>query len=113
MNRIKSWKYPQRTIWLGLCAACLALVPLKPDGGIIFIAPLILLTFPAGMLGNWAFEALYDHFATNWGWDTTTTILAKGSYLAVSWSLIVACGYMQWFVLLPWVARRWDRLAGR
>jgi hypothetical protein len=111
MNWIKSSKHLRRIIWLGLCAGCLAIVPTKPDGGIIFIAPLIVLAFPAGMLGNWAFGALYDHFGANFGWDTTTTILAKGSYFAVSWSFIVGCGYIQWFVFLPWVGRRWDRLA--
>jgi hypothetical protein len=101
----------RRIVWLALCAACLAIVPLKPDGGIIFIAPLIVLTFPAGLLGEMAFGALYEHFGARWGWGSGVTTLANWSYLAVIWSLVVACGYIQWFVFLPWVARRWDRLA--
>jgi hypothetical protein len=32
---INSWKQRRRLLWLALCAACLAIIPLKPDGGII------------------------------------------------------------------------------
>src|SRR5882757_7868687 len=67
----------RRIVWLALCAACLAIVPLKPDGGIIFIVPLIVLTFPAGLLGYRAFGALYDHFGTQWDWGSGATTLAN------------------------------------
>jgi hypothetical protein len=75
------------------------------------VVPLIVLTFPAGIIGYMAFGVLYDHFGTTWGWDGASSGIAHWSYLGVCWSLIVACGYIQWFALLPWAARRWDRLA--
>jgi uncharacterized membrane protein YuzA (DUF378 family) len=98
--------------WLALCAVCLAIAPLKPDGGIIYIAPLIVLTFPSGLVGLFAFELLYDLFGSSWGWDDAAqTPLERWSYVLVSWSFVVACGYIQWFIFLSWVGRRWDRLA--
>jgi hypothetical protein len=77
------------------------------------VAPLIVLTFPAGMFGDLVFGVLYEHFGTRWGWDVAPTILSKWSYFGLYWSLVVSCGYIQWFVFLPWIARRWDRVAGK
>ena len=104
-------KHTRRILWLALCAACLAIASAKPDGGIIFVVPLIVLTFPAGIIGYAAFGMLYEHFGTSWGWDDASSVLARWSYVGICWSLIVASGYLQWFVFLPWVARRWDSLA--
>jgi hypothetical protein len=50
----------RRLLWLACCVVCLFIPILKPDGGIIFVAPLILLTFPAGFVGDRAFDVLYE-----------------------------------------------------
>jgi hypothetical protein len=98
-------------LWLALCAACLAIAQLKPDGGIIYIVPLLALTFPTGILGYSAFSLLYDLGGTSWGWDTGHTTASRWGYLVTSWALIVGCGYIQWFVVVPWVMKRLRRLA--
>jgi hypothetical protein len=73
----------RRILWVACCAACLFLPPLEPDGGIAFVAPLIVLTFPAGMFGDLVFGVLYEHFRTRWGWDVAPTILSKWSYFGL------------------------------
>jgi hypothetical protein len=77
------------------------------------VAALILLTFPAGFLGDRAFGVLYDQLGLIWGWDVASTIPSKWSYFGIYWLFVFLCGYVQWFVLLPWIARRWDRLASK
>jgi hypothetical protein len=106
-------KHRRKIIWLLLCGSCLLLLPLKPDGGIIFIFPLMLLTFPAGLVGEAAFGWLYEAADTSLGWDTFSTLMASITYFGATWLLVVGAGYTQWFVVLPWVARKWDRLAER
>ncbi len=103
----------RRVLWVACCVACLFIPLLKPDGGILFVAPLIVLTFPAGFLGDRAFDLVYSQMGSHWGWDFASTIPSKWSYFGIYWLLVFSCGYVQWFVLLPWIARRWDRLASR
>jgi hypothetical protein len=100
-------------IWLVLCGGCLALVPLKPDGGILFVFPLLLLTFPAGFAGEMVFARLYDLAGKSFGWEALEGMPATISYVGALWVLMVGAGYLQWFVLVPWIARKWDRLAER
>ena len=85
----------RQIIWLSVCAACLGLIFVKPDGGIIFIAPLILLTFPAGLGGFALFSLLDDVFGHALGWDLANTIAAKTSYIGSLWFLIVAARHQQ------------------
>jgi hypothetical protein len=92
----------RRVLWVSCCVACLFVTLLKPDGGIIFVAPLILLTFPAGFLGDRALGVLYEQLGVHWA-----------SNIGIYWLVLFSCGYAQWFVLVPWIARRWDRLASR
>ncbi len=108
-------RHTRLAIWLVLCGGCLALVPLKPDGGIIFLFPLLLLTFPAGFAGSMVFDRLYDLAGKNLGWGALESMPAAAAitYFGAVWVLIVGAGYLQWFVLVPWIARKWDRLAER
>jgi hypothetical protein len=106
-------KHQRKIIWLLLCGSCLLLTPLKPDGGIIFILPLMLLTFPAGLLGYAAFGLLYAVAGKSLGWDKSVNSMASITYFSATWLLMVGTGYIQWFVILPWAARKWDRLAER
>ncbi len=98
---------------MACCVACLFIPLLTPDGGILVVAPLIVLTFPAGFLGDRAFGVVYDQLGSHWGRDVVSTIPSKLSYFGIYWLLVVSCGYVQWFVLLPWIARRWDHLASK
>ena len=106
-------RHTRVAIWLLLCGGCLALVPLKPDGGILFVFPLFLLTFPAGIVGYVIFGGLYDLAGTSLGWEASRTLPATIGYVGALWVLMVGAGYLQWFVFVPWIARKWDRLAGR
>jgi hypothetical protein len=85
---------------------------LKPDGGILFVLPLILLTFPAGIAGLIIFFFLYDLAGKRLGWEGAVSAPAPISYVVLLWVLMVGAGYWQWFVLAPWIARKQDRLAG-
>ena len=91
-------------IWLLLCGGSLGLVALKPDGGTIFVVSLLLLTFPAGFAGIMIFDLLYEGLGLEESMPAT---------IGTVWVLMVGAGYLQWFVLVPWIARRWDRLATR
>jgi len=103
----------RRVFWVVCCAACLFIPLLKPDGGIFFVAPLILLTFPAGFLGDRALGFFYTHFGIHAGGGTSTSTLSYWTDIGLEWLVLFSCGYVQWFVFLPWIARRWDRLAAK
>lgn len=74
----------------------------KSDVDILLGYGLLILTFPIGLLlsivdgfgGRAAFNLL--------GMTATTTYMS----LATTWFVYTVAGYLQWFVLLPWVIRR-------
>jgi hypothetical protein len=106
-------KIKVRAAWLLLCIACIPIAALKPDGGIMFVVPLIILTFPSGLLGL----AVYGwiDMATQYPgrWLPGGTAWGYWAAVGIVWVVVAGAGYAQWFVLLPWVGRRWDRLASR
>src|SRR5882757_372248 len=81
----------RRVLWAACCIACLFIPLLKPDGGIIFVAPLIVLTFPAGFLGDWVFGVLYDQLGARWAWDVASTIPSKWSYRDLLATRLLVC----------------------
>jgi len=78
-----------------------------PEWGMVLALLMIVLTFPAG----YAFDVLV--FA-----PVFRFLMAHGIYflnqrgfvpILISWLFFVAVGYLQWFVLIPWLARRLTR----
>lgn len=60
---------------------------------------MLILSFPAGLVGSLVLWALEEGFS----------ITSRTSYLslALGWLGYLALGYLQWFVLLPWLLRKW------
>jgi hypothetical protein len=100
-----------KAIWL-LLATCIFLLTLDlydgtantRDAELILIYGMLALYFPASQFVVLAI-GLFGHLTVAMGWGLTipTTYLT----LTIEWIIFVICGYLQWFVLLPWVWRRW------
>ena len=60
---------------------------------------MLILSFPAGLVVSVAHYAL----------GSTFSITVETSYLslALEWLVYFVLGYLQWFVLLPWLWRKW------
>ena len=69
------------------------------DIGPLFAWSMVALSFPAGLLVQLVHIALYDWFS----------IAVKTSYfsLLIDGASFLLMGYLQWFVLLPWLWRKW------
>ncbi len=57
------------------------------------------LSFPAGLLGVWAFGWLA--FASD-----SSIVPSESGQVVIVWLMISLCGYLQWFLLLPYVVRK-------
>lgn len=60
---------------------------------------MLILSFPTGTLVSLAHFLIGDLFAT--------TIKTSYLSLGVEWVVYFTLGYVQWFVLLPWLWRKW------
>jgi hypothetical protein len=94
-------------LWLAACAALLVYAFSQrnihePDIDLTFTLAMLTLTFPIGyVLGTLAgFMFLFLHKACG--------IVVPGGFLpnTISWIFLVAAGYFQWFVLIPWLYRK-------
>lgn len=92
-------------IWFVACVLVLvfAFVQRKiDDTDIAFTYFMLYLTFPVGYLlaaiAGFVLFSLHDAYG----------IVAPGGFIPnlVAWVLFVVVGYLQWFVLLPWLVRR-------
>jgi len=80
---------------------------LRPDvwgndrAALVWLTPLYWLSFPLGhagvMAGIWIRVELYV------GPQFVPSVFAEGLYL---WTVLMILGYVQWFVLLPWISRK-------
>jgi len=97
-------------LWLIACLAVLI------DGFIerntsewdtVFLISMTVLTFPAG----YAFDVLVFFPVFRFLMDHETYFLNQRGFipLLILWPFFVAVGYLQWFVLIPWLARRLTR----
>jgi uncharacterized membrane protein YedE/YeeE len=59
----------------------------------------ILITSLVGLIGRMLFE------------QTGAFVTSSYLWLMISWLAIFGVGYWQWFILIPWIARRWTRKA--
>lgn len=66
---------------------------------------MLILSFPAGLVVSAAHYALGSAFS----------ITVETSYLslALEWLVYFVLGYLQWFVLLPWLWRKWKARRAR
>jgi len=95
------------TVWLLASVVMLTATLLRPElygndrAALAWLTPLYWLSFPLGhvgvMAGIWMRVELYvgPHFVPS--------AFAEGLYL---WTVLSVLGYLQWFVLLPWISRK-------
>lgn len=94
-----------RVLWIGfslfVLVATISYYDGKPFSDIwIFLTWLMLiLSFPAGLAVSAAHYAL--------GFAFSITIETSYLSLALEWLVYFVLGYLQWFVLLPWLWRKW------
>jgi hypothetical protein len=99
-----------RAAWIGIAAVVL-LVALGLDGRAqsdtwIFLTwAMLVLTFPAGL------GVSLGHLAA--GVDLSMTIGNSYFALVVEWLVYFGLGYLQWFVLLPWLWGKWKARRAR
>jgi hypothetical protein len=92
-------------LWLLASVLMLAATVLRPDihGGdraaLVYLTPLYWLSFPLGHLGVMA--GIQLRLELYLVLNFVPGILAEGLFL---WTALTVLGYIQWFVLLPWIA---------
>ena len=100
-----------RALWIGATILVLAITLYAFDGkpnsdiGVFFAWCMLILSFPSGLLVPLVHVALFDGLS----------IPVETSYLSLvlDWIGFFALGYMQWFVLLPWLSRKWKTMRAR
>ena len=100
------------TAWLLASVVMLTITLLRPDitgndrGALVYLTPLYWLSLPLGHLGVMAGIRirLELYLKSNF----VPSVLTEGLYL---WSVLTVLGYLQWFVLLPLLARVCRQLA--
>ena len=101
-----------KAAWIGIGVVALLVTLYGFDGKtnsdiwIVLTWSMLVLSFPASLIVSLVHMALGVGFA----------ITIKTSYLslAIEWAAYFVLGYWQWFVLLPWLWRKWKtrRVAG-
>ena len=101
------------TLWLLAAAVLLLVTLLRPEiqandrAALSSLVPLYFLSLPLGHLGLLAVNQVkLDLYVTS---QAVPGIFTEGLIL---WAALAVLGYLQWFVLLPWVSRLCHRLAG-
>jgi len=96
-----------RATWIGICFIALLLVisimdPGRPDtikdAGMVLSYLMLTLSFPIGFLGVLLLVGLSQIFSLGEAGPYTSNLMA--------WFLLVAFGYIQWFILLPYIIKR-------
>jgi hypothetical protein len=99
------------TAWLLVAVALLVVTLLRPEmraderSALSSLVPLYFMSFPLGHAGVAALSRLKVELYTGSG-----DVLGMHEEALLLWSSLCALGMLQWFVLLPWVARRSRRL---
>jgi hypothetical protein len=96
-----------KVIWiaLALIVLCVTLYAFdnKPNSDIwIFLTwSMLILSFPASLLVSLVHMALGAGFSV--------AVETSRPSLSVEWAAYFVLGYWQWFVLLPWIWRKWKK----
>lgn len=100
------------TAWLLASVVMLTFTLLRPDilgsdrSALVYLTPLYWLSFPLGHVGVIGGIRIRLELYLEFGF--VPSILAEGLYL---WAALTVLGYLQWFLLLPLLARACRRLA--
>ena len=95
------------TAWLLASAAMLLVTFARPDilgndrAALVYLTPLYWLSFPLGHTGVMA--GIHLRLELYLSYKFVPSVFAEGLYL---WTALTVLGYLQWFVLLPWVSRK-------
>lgn len=100
------------TVWLLASVVMLLVTLLRPEAGLndraalAGLVPLYFMSLPLGHLGLLALGSLkLELYVTS---HFVPGIVSEGLML---WAALTVLGYLQWFVLLPWLARKSRQLA--
>ena len=94
-------------LWLAAALAMLVAMLVRAAGApggraaLAVLVPLYFMSLPAGQLGMEAASRLRVYLYTEA--DYVPTLALEG---AVIWIALSVLGFLQWFVVLPWLARR-------
>ena len=94
-------------LWTSACLVLLVITLLQSDlysnerSALAMIVPVYFLAFPSGHIAVVAIAKLKLALYMSTGFEPS--ILAE---CVMWWTLAVVLGYVQWFMLLPWVARK-------
>ena len=101
------------TLWLIAAMVLLLVTLLRPEiqandrAALSSLVPLYFLSLPLGHLGLLAVNQLkLELYVAS---QAVPGIFSEGLML---WAALAVLGYVQWFVLLPWISRLCRRLAG-
>ena len=93
-------------LWLLVCLACLLITLLKPDlhgddrSALKTLVPVYFLGFPSTQFAVVAMSKI--KLATYLNAGFTPSVFSEGVAL---WVLMITLGYLQWFIVLPWISR--------
>jgi hypothetical protein len=99
-----------KTLWAGVALLVLYLTLDLYDGKeysdiwLFLTWAMIVLSFPSSLIISLAHMAL--------GAGLSITIQTSYLTLAIEWVVYFFLGYLQWFVLLPWLWRKWAARGG-
>ncbi|MFC5769079.1 hypothetical protein [Thauera sinica] len=100
---------PLKALWLSCCLGVLLVTFMRQDDkdiGIIFVYVMSILAFPSGiivvMVVAWAAAML----ASNSVSSSPDPFIQEIAGIVI-WAFITVAGYIQWFVLVPWVWKKW------
>jgi hypothetical protein len=100
-------------LWLVACLAVLIdgfIERNTSEWGMVFFLLMNCLTFPSGYVFSLVFAAVFRFLMAN-----GITVLNERGFIPILilWPFFVVVGYLQWFVLIPWLAHRLTRLFER
>jgi hypothetical protein len=103
--------------WLWMLGALLPLIASliaydgKPnsDADLLLAYAMLALSFPLGLVIAAAASLLGQIAYTMAGYVFTTSYAS----IIVTWLVFLAAGYVQWFLLLPWLWRKWKARQAR
>jgi len=99
-------------LWLLASVALLVATLLRPDitgtdrSALVYLTPLYWLSFPLGHVG--VIAGIQIRLELYLELNFVPSVFAEGLYL---WTSLTMLGFLQWFVLLPWISRKCRQLA--
>lgn len=99
---------PIVALWALACVAMLAFIVVKmpqKDADIVFVIGMGILCFPISILVTVAVTAALGAVLSCCGVEFKNTV----PFYLVVWLIYFSAGYMQWFLLIPRLCRRWKR----